>query len=212
MRAVRDDLELLRAWHGGDPDAGRALFDRYFANLRRFFVGKAHDEAAIDDLIQRTLLVAVERSPQLTEAGAFRAYLFTVARHELFALYRKRARTVDAFDSQVHSAGQLVPSPSGLLARRDDERALLAALRRLPIDLQIALELYYWEELSTEETAAVFAIPPSTLTTRLARARKLLHDALAGDALSAGVGDDALEHWIRSMRHHAAARRPTTQK
>ena len=202
---MSSDAELLRAWKGGDRAAGKALFERTFGGLRRFFRGKAGDPSEVDDLIQRTLLAAVERSSQLDDDRRFRAYLFTVARHELFAFYRRRGRQTEAFDSQVLSAQQLVPSPTGLLARRADERALLAALRRIPIDLQIALELYYWEGMRTAEIGDVLGIPASTTTTRLARARELLRRELGTlESVPLSTQGD-LEQWVRAMKDRVDA-------
>ncbi len=202
------DAELLRAWKGGDRAAGKALFERTFGGLRRFFRGKASDTAEVDDLIQRTLLAVVERSDQLEDDQRFRAYLFTVARHELFAFYRRRGRQTEAFDSQVLSAQQLVPSPTGLLAQRADERALLAALRRIPLDLQIALELYYWEGMRTAEVGEVLGVGPSTTTTRLARARELLRRELgAMDSVAISTQGD-LEQWVRAMKDRVGESEP----
>src|SRR5687768_1598394 len=89
----RTDAQLLRAWRDGDKAAGRVLFERVFPSLRRFFASKVDD--GIDDLIQTTLLVGVERCDDLREDERFRAYLFTVARNELFASLRKRSRVFD---------------------------------------------------------------------------------------------------------------------
>lgn len=193
------DLELLHAWSAGDSEAGRQLFERYFAGLRRFFRGKVAEEAESDDLIQRTLLVAVERADQLSESGRVRSYLYAVARNELFAHYRRQRRMPEGFDSQQVSAQDLVPSPSGLIARRQDERALLAALRGLPLDLQITLELYYWEGMPTAELGATMGVPQSTATTRLARARELLRRALALTPTPPETEGD-LDRWLHSIR------------
>ncbi len=194
------DIELVRSWKAGDTAAGRALFERYFKSLRRFFRSKGGDDETTDDLIQRTLLAVVERSPTLADDANFGAYLFTVARHELFALYKKRRRVTDAFDSHVHSAGQLVDSPTGLLAKQQDERILLAALRRIPVDLQIALELYYWEGMRTADLGAVLGIPPSTATTRLSRARELLKREISASASRQVSTQGELQQWVEAIK------------
>ena len=52
-------------------------------------------------------------------------------------------------------------------------------LARIPLDDQIALELAYFEGLSTKEIAEILAIPDNTVRSRLSRARDRLRDALA---------------------------------
>ncbi|MEZ4372915.1 MAG: sigma-70 family RNA polymerase sigma factor [Polyangiaceae bacterium] len=47
---------------------------------------------------------------------------------------------------------------------------LVEALQRLPLDLQMAIELYYWEELSVAELAEALEIPAGTVKSRLHRA------------------------------------------
>ena len=39
------------------------------------------------------------------------------------------------------------------MRERDEERLLLDALRRLPVELQTVLELYYWEEMTSATIA-----------------------------------------------------------
>ena len=140
--------------------------------LRRFFASKI--DQGVDDLIQTTLLVGVERCNELRDDSHFRAYRFTVARNELFAALRKRMRAPTAFDSAVSSIEDLGTSPSGAVVRQRDREELASALRSIPVDLQIALELHYWEGMKAREIGEVLDIPTSTVTTRLARARTLV--------------------------------------
>ena len=82
------------------------------------------------------------------------------------------------------------------------------ALRRLPVDLQITIELHYWEEMELEDIGKVLEIPGGTVKSRLFRARKLLREQVeqleAGDALRESTVRD-LDGWMRSMRRRAKA-------
>lgn len=55
---------------------------------------------------------------------------------------------------------------------------IVDALRRIPVELQIALELHYWEGLSASEFADVLDIPLGTVKTRLRRAKQRLRAEL----------------------------------
>jgi RNA polymerase sigma factor (sigma-70 family) len=80
-------------------------------------------------------------------------------------------------------------------AEDDDSLRVRAALLRLPESYREALELVYWEGLSTAEAARAAGCTRPAMLVRLHRARKRLEGELAmgGDAFrveaTAGVGD-----------------------
>jgi RNA polymerase sigma-70 factor (ECF subfamily) len=196
----RGDEELLEAWRGGDQDAGSALFERHFDSLYRFFRNKAH--GPVEDLVQDTFLACVGRRDALRGDASFRTYLFTVARHELYAHWRKHARRADDVDIGEISLADLATSPSGLIARRAEHKLLLQALRAIPLDLQIALELTYWENMDGPELAEILGIPEGTVRSRLRRARELLEARMSELAEDPGVLQSTttdLDGWARSL-------------
>jgi RNA polymerase sigma-70 factor (ECF subfamily) len=196
----RGDHELLEAWRGGDQAAGSDLFERYFDVLYRFFRGKAH--GAVEDLIQDTWLACVKRRDALRDGGSFRTYLFTVARHELYEHWRQHGKRAADVDVGEISLADLATSPSGVVARRAEHQLLLQALRAIPLDLQIALELTYWEGMDGPELAEVLGIPEGTVRSRLRRARELLEERMAELAADPGVLQSTttdLDKWARSL-------------
>lgn len=175
---MNDDQDLLRAWAGGDRAAGGVLVGRYYDPIVRFFRNKAG--GAADDLVQRTFLVSAEGASGFRGQGSVRAYLFGIARNVFHEHLRSRARDarVDP-DFQESALVDLAPGISTVAARRADQRVLLRALQLIPVDHQVLLELYYWEDLSVDELAQVLEIPAGTVKSRLHRARTLLREATA---------------------------------
>lgn len=195
---MSEDTELLAAWKAGDEEAGRALLLRHFSGLCRFFRNKAGD--SVEDLIQRTMLVCLENAERLRDASSFRAYLFTIARNELYRHFRRGRR--DAIDTSLHSVHDLQPSHGTVLARREEERILLASLRRLPIDLQVTIELFYWEGLSYPELAEVLEVHRETIKSRLRRAKDLLrhHMTQAEGGELSETSIELLDDWAQRLR------------
>ena len=196
-----EDVELLQAWRGGDQRAGNTLLRRYFDSLYRFFAAKVEDE--VEDLIQRTFLALVRHRDAIREEASFRAYMFTVARREFYRYLRTRRRRRDPLDFGTVSLADLGTSPSAVVARRNDRALLLDALRRIPVQLQIALELHYWEDMTAKDCAEVLDIPVGTAKTRLRRGRQLLEEALAESATSQALLTRTLsdlEGWARKLR------------
>jgi DNA-directed RNA polymerase specialized sigma24 family protein len=90
------DLELLDRWRAGERTAGEELCRRHLDSLRGFFATKCRRDA--DELARRTLLAsAVDEDPHPGGArSAFRTYLFTLARRELYRhLEQRRGAGVD---------------------------------------------------------------------------------------------------------------------
>ncbi len=172
---MRSDLELLDAWRGGDPQAGDELVSRHWASVARFFRQKAGDDAA--DLISQTFLACVEGKDRI-EGDNIKAYLFAVARRRLADHFRSRARG-PVIDFGLSSLADLAAGPATELGRRRDSELLRDALTRIPLDDQIALELAYFESLSTRELAGVLEVPENTVRSRLSRARDKLRAVLA---------------------------------
>ena len=170
-----DDDELLRRWGEGDQDAGNELFTRYFDSVHRFF--SSLFSGPVDDLVQRTFHACVRRRSDIR--ASFRAFLFGVARKELLMELRARAKDrVQDIDLMVSSMVDLDPSPSSLVGRDQSWGRVIEALRQLPVDQQIAVELHYWEDLSIVEVAELTETPPGTVKSRLRLARNRLQGLL----------------------------------
>lgn len=203
--ASKDDRDLLEAWGAGDRVAGNEFVTRYFAAVHRFLSGKV-GPSTVDDLTQQTFLACLERRNQLRGGSSYRAYLLGIARNLLLMHYRAKNTTGRVLE-QVQGAAldELEASPSGVVAMREEQRVLLRALRRIPLDLQLTLELYYWEDMAVAEVAAITNVAPGTVKSRLSRARAMLGDALASVGESPEMTDSTLQslgHWVHAMRGH----------
>ena len=152
-----DDAALIEAWRGGDIRAADTLLRRYFDELWRFFRNKVDDAA--EEMIQRTMTALLKTPDQFRGESTFRTYLFRIARSELFRFYRERQRDRDRIDFDSVSVADMGASPSSVAAQREHERALLIALRRIPLEFQILLEWHYWEDLKMTEIAEALDIP-----------------------------------------------------
>lgn len=204
---VADDFELLQAWRDGDNAAGNALFDRHFDSLYRFFRNKVAQGA--EDLVQQTFLACVQARDRFRGDSSFRTYLFTAARSKLYTHLDKRRREGERVDWGVTSCADLGISPTGILAKNEEQRLLLLGLRQLPLDLQVALELFYFEQLRGPELAQILDIPEGTVRSRLRRGQTLLREHLARLAASPSqvestMGD--LEGWAQGLRDEVLRR------
>ena len=203
MSSAADDYELLAAWRDGDSIAGNALVRWHFASVYRFFRSKLDDH--VEDLTQQVFLGLVEGRDRVRDQANFRAYLFGIARRKLMMHLRGRYRADKLFspaDQSIHELCETETEIGDRLAAQREQRLLVAALRSVPLDFQIVVELYYWEELSVAEIAEITEIAPGTVKSRLSRARDMLETKLARLGRRHGIAatGESVERWISSIR------------
>ena len=197
-----DDAKLLEAWRGGDDGAGNALLERHFVSVFRFFASKLGDVAA-QDLAQGTFESVVHSRDRVREGAKFRGYVLAIARNQLLMYLRTRGRRGHEVELETSCVDELLPSPDSALAGNERERLLVRALRRLQLDQQTLLELYYWEDLSTEEVGDILGVPRGTVKSRLFRAREDLRAVLASLATTSNLGVSSIhdfEQWVARIR------------
>ena len=201
---MSDDVELVAAWRGGDRGAGERLFARHFRAVSRFFRNKLG--TGVDDLIQRTFVGVLEGRDRLEADASFRGYLFGIAYNVLRAHLRELDRG-RRFDPDSSSIMDLDPGPGTLHGHREEQRLLLLALRRIPFEHQVALELMYWEGLNAAEIAAIVGVSHSTMRSRIQRARRLVEEAIRQLGDSPELAESTVvrfEEWASGIRGQLA--------
>lgn len=169
------DADLLHRWGEGDRRAGNELVERHFSTLHRFFRNKAGRE--VEDLVQQTFLACLEARTRYRGDASFKTFLLSIARNLLFKHYRQRERRNG--DAPLSSVRDLRTSPTGAIARHQDQQLLLDALQQIPLDFQVILELVFWEGLDVIEISSVLDVRLNTTYSRLRRAKLALREKLA---------------------------------
>jgi RNA polymerase sigma-70 factor (ECF subfamily) len=114
--------------------------------LRRFFAKKV-GPAEVQDLAHATIVTFLEKHSAAIEHP--RRYLFAIARNKLLQHFDRRREGLP-FDSQQLSLRQIATTLGTKLHRSSK---LIEAMRELPLECQLALELRYGEELELKEVA-----------------------------------------------------------
>ena len=154
-------------------------------------------------MVQKTFLACVESRDRFRRDSSFKTFALAVARNVLYNEYRRKRRKDDPVDFLTVSVADLGPSPSLVVADKAEQRLLLEALRSIPLDYQIALELYLWEELTGPELAEVLGLSENGARSRLYRAKQALRKEMEGlekspERLESTISD--LEGWAAGLR------------
>ena len=128
------------------------------------------DASERDDVLQNALLLAWRRRAQFDPArGGERGWLLAITANEARKSHRRRRHV------------ELVEADRAVDADGPD-LDLRSALHRLTGRQQLAVELYYYAELSIAECAQVMSCAEGTVKSTLAAARERLRTDLEGDA------------------------------
>ncbi|MHB8872878.1 MAG: RNA polymerase sigma factor [Myxococcaceae bacterium] len=188
--ATAEGLALERGWvrkaQGGDPEAFRAIFERYAPSVRRFLKDLLRDVAAADEATQETFVRAHSRLSSLSESHRLAGWLFGIARNVFFE--HRRARWAGPFAGQdegdegpeVVRAVLPAPNPEAVLLRRELAGELEAALGRIRESRRAALLLRVDHGLGYEEIALALGWTLPKVKNEIHRARLELRVMLAG--------------------------------
>lgn len=206
-----NDMELLERWRDGDRTAAHVLIKRHYDSLFMFFWGKI-DEQASADLTQDAFETLCADPGRFRGDSTVRTYLFGIARWKLtnhLRRARKMRNSTDPLDEGIE-ADVVERSIISLLAHREREAMLVRALRSLPLDDQLLLELKEYENLTARELAEVFEVPAGTMAGRISRARERLRRAVRDRSAATEVEQtlQSLDSYFRGIRqalHDAAS-------
>lgn len=186
---MSEQSELIVRWQNGDAAAGSTLVRDLFPRVVRMLRGKVTEDV-VQDLAQQAF---VELSKGLSKVDPDRdiaPLLFTIARRQLLHHHRHARR--HPVDPLRTTAETLVPTPSQVAHGKQVREILSTALRQLPLDAQLCLELRYWEKQPLESIAEVLGTSVGATKMRLLRARKDLRARLDDLGLPAAVAATTL--------------------
>ena len=169
-----DDAELLQRWRDGDASAGNQLFQRCFAPIYRFFINKTRSVADTEELTQNTFVALVSARDGFLGKSSFLTYALGIANNVLKHYYRSLSRAPEQLDPLTSSITALGAGAQTQLECAEAQHLLLVALREIPAEFQIVLELYYVESLDPAAIGETLGINPNTVRSRIQRGREHL--------------------------------------
>ena len=163
-----------------EPDRWLAFEAEAMPHIDRLFrhaMWLAGNRAEAEDLVQETLVQALQTFHRFVPGTNCRAWLVTILQHVRSNRLRKHGRLVvdSSLEERLANVVPFVPPiPDGIT----DEDMLLA-IREIPAHHQQVILLCDVEEMSYKEIAVALEIPIGTVMSRLHRGRELLRTALA---------------------------------
>ena len=172
------DKALVKKILSGDRAAGERLVTAHYPRIFRLLRCLANNAEAAQDLTQQTFARAWQGLPSYQGRASLATWLHRIAYHEYTHWLRSRR---DHLPLEEAFGIEDLREARGL-----DSILVSRALARLPDEQRETFLLYYMQEFSVEETAAILDVAAGTVKSRLFTARKRLRELLqAADAPSA---------------------------
>ena len=148
------------------------LVDTYQTSLLRMCYLNLQDIGLAEDAVQETFIKAYRALSSFRNESNLKTWLMKIAINTCRDIQRgswwkhiNRAVTLDRLNSAI-------PSVS------DDVISLNMEIAKLPMKLREVVLLYYYQNMTTEEIADALRIAPSTVSSRLKKAREKLRHAM----------------------------------
>lgn len=182
--AVETDEQIARAVQAGQAERFGELIERYQGKLLRYAKKFILDPDDADDIVQDVFIKVYQNINGFDASRRFSPWVYRIAHNEFVnEIKRRYSRGImPVFDFDTMFPHLTAPDTADSAALERDLRAALEThLADLDPKYREPLVLYYLEEMSYNEISDIMQIPVSTVGVRLARARKLLQEAAAGD-------------------------------
>lgn len=170
-----DIVGLIR--RGAHSEAFERLLERYERRLYRLCLSLLREPAQAEDAAQESFVRIWKALPGYDGRASLSTWCYTIARNRALTALQRRRDEATLSDAEVAAEAETTAAAAATDA--DDRAQLLRALvAGLPERYRRTLTLFYYEERSVPEVAAMLGIPEGTVKTNLFRARGLLLGSL----------------------------------
>jgi RNA polymerase sigma factor (sigma-70 family) len=176
------DSELVVAVRAGNKAAFGILIERNEAMVRRLALRMIGDADIAYDLAQDALLQAFLSLDSLRLDNSFKSWLYGVTLNVCRMYLRSQRSNIYSLDVLVGGIYREPldhgPTPEEIAERLELRRAVTNAVETLSSANRAAVLLYYYEDFSLRDAAAVLGISVAALKGRLHKARRQLETYL----------------------------------
>ena len=156
-------------------DQFEAIVDEHYEALFRFAISLTRVESDAQDLTQQTFCVWATKGHQLRDRSRIKTWLFTTLHRAFLGVRRRESRFPhQEFEETVEESLALSPNP----IHPADCSHVLSALAQVDEVYQAAVALFYLEDCSYKEIAAILELPVGTVKSRISRGVAQLREIL----------------------------------
>jgi RNA polymerase sigma-70 factor (ECF subfamily) len=182
---LAQDAALIARIRTGDRTAFMGFYDRFSPLLFSVAARVLGDRKEAEDVLQEVMLVIWNKSgeydPQL---GTLSSWAVALVRNKALDRLRARTRRLRLIEEVAMMAEEsetsATPSANEVIHGRERAEMLRAAMKQLPAEQRLAIELAFFTGLSQSEIAARLRQPLGTVKARIRRGMLRLREQLGG--------------------------------
>jgi RNA polymerase sigma factor (sigma-70 family) len=185
MMTNKADTELVALARAGNKDAFGQLIERYAQMVRQVVLSMVTHEEIARELAQEAILQAYLSLDQLRDNSRFKSWLYGIALNVCRSYIRDQKAdlfSIEALTGGMHHDIAYFPAtvldPEEIAEQRELHRIVLKAVQGLSPKERVATLLFYYEQLSLREIAAILGVSVPAIKGRLYRAREQLKERL----------------------------------
>ncbi len=164
-----------RRYLNGDENAFDDIQNMYFDRLTLFADRYLNDIAAAEDVAIDTLLQLIIHKKRYNFKTSLKTYLYTIAHNRAVNVLKARSRSNSAVMAE-DTADRL--DLEQVVLETERAKALYKALHKLPADMEKALHLVYFEQLSYKDTAKILGCTVKKVDNLLLRGKAIIKSTL----------------------------------
>ncbi|MGD7654695.1 MAG: RNA polymerase sigma factor [Verrucomicrobiales bacterium] len=159
------------------------LVDSHYQALFRFGMSLTKSVDAASDLVQETFCIWAAKGDQLRDRSKAKTWLFTTLHREFLSQRRRATRFSD--EPVDEAATEAVAGSEADAERQMDGQRAVELLAALDESYRAPLALFYIQQHSYKEIAAILDIPIGTVMSRLSRGKEMLRKRMTEEPSSA---------------------------
>jgi len=172
------DRDLIAKYASGDRSAFDALYREYYPRVYGYCFRLLRESGEVDDLVQSIFERALQSMETIRNPDAFYAWLFTIARNEVYGLLRARKTKPRTVPLEVSDEMWEEESMHENYIKKETSDIVIGLIHKLKPEYREVLVLRQYEQLSYAEIAEITGDTVSSVESRLFKARRALAKAL----------------------------------
>jgi len=172
--SLKQEKRLISQLVKGEKEAIEEFYSFFKPRLSAFVASRIDSHEDIEEIVQDTLLAALDSIGNFSARARLFSWLCAIARHETADFYRKRKIKTILFSRFpfLETLAHQALGPEGKALKSELKSEVKLTLKGLRREYAQLLRLKYLEGFSLKEIASLLKTTPKAVESKLTRARK----------------------------------------
>jgi RNA polymerase sigma-70 factor (ECF subfamily) len=183
------DPNIIQLVKMNDDDAFASVFYTYQQKVYKMAWLMLRDHQRAEDVVQETFLQVYTKINKLSNNMAFEKWLYKITVNHCYEIIRKHKKAdLLLLDETIENFTTNSSVPHRELIQKEVRKKIITAIYDLPLKHRTVLILFYFNDLSIKEIAAIISKSEGTVKSRLFYGKKIIKNSL-GENFNMDVDD-----------------------